>query len=95
MKLTPIPSKQNKFMKNQREKAEFLKARRSAVCMRRLEYTHGLKKSNSQEFYTFNNDKNNFMYILKGAVLIIEDYWLEFLRKRFEKTNIENNINIY
>ena len=93
MKLTPIPSKQNKFMKNQREKAEFLKARRSAVCMRRLEYTHGLKKSNSQEFYTFNNDKNNFMYILKGAVLIIEDYWLEFLRKRFEKTNIEINTN--
>ena len=92
MKLTPIPSRKYKFMKNQNEKNEFLKARRSAVCMRRLEYTHGLKKNNSQEYYTtINNDKNNFLPILKGAILIIEDWWIKILRKRYEITSINNN----
>ena len=36
MKLTPIPSKKFSFMKNKNEKDEYLKAKRSAVCMRRL-----------------------------------------------------------
>ena len=96
MKLTPIPSKRFDFMKNENEKNEYLKAKRSAVCMRRLEYTHGLKKNNSQEFGRTNNKNINnsidFWSILKGAVLIIEDWWLKILNKRdkyFENDNDE------
>ena len=96
MKLTPIPSKRYDFMKNENEKNEYLKAKRSAVCMRRLEYTHGLKKNKSQEFSRSNykniNYSIDFLSILKGAVLIIEDWWLKIINKRkkyFENDNDE------
>ena len=96
MKLTPIPSKKFCFMKNKNEKDEYLKAKRSAVCMRRLEYTHGLKKNKSQDFsrsyYNNKNINNNFLAILKGAVLIIEDWWLKILNKRFFIDNDNNFI---
>ena len=86
MKLTPIPVKKNIFIKNENEKNEYLKAKRSAVCMRRLEYTHGLRKNKSQKFINnsfFNNNyKNEFLDILKGAVLIIEEWWIGVLNKR-------------
>ena len=95
MKLTPIPSKRDAFFKNEKEKEEYLKAKRSAVCMRRLEYTHGLKKNNSQEFrrtnYNNRNNNINFLSILKGAVLIIEDWWIKILHQRNEF--IENEID--
>ena len=96
MKLTPIPVKKFIFMKNDKEKEEYLKAKRSAVCMRRLEYTHGLRKNNSQEnfnFYEGNNDKNYFLAILKGAVLIIEDWWIKILNKRyyFDNNNLDED----
>ena len=88
MKLTPIPSKRYEFMKNDKEKEDYLKAKRSAVCMRRLEYTYGLRKNNSQEFIKdSSNDKNNeydnYLAILKGAVLIIEDWWINILNRRY------------
>ena len=92
MKLTPIPVKKFIFMKNDKEKEEYLKAKRSAVCMRRLEYTHGLRKNNSQEnINDDNNDKNYFLAILKGAVLIIEDWWKKILNRRYYLS--ENNLD--
>ena len=101
MKLTPIPVKKDIFLKNENEKKEYLKAKRSAVCMRRLEYTHGLRRNNSQEFinnsYFNDNYKNDFLDILKGAILIIEDWWIGILNKRYyfneiyEQSKIEDD----
>jgi len=86
MKLTPIPSKRNSFLKNQKEREEYIKAKRAAVCMRRLEYTHGLRKNKSQELederYKNKSDKVDFLSVLKGAVLIIEDWWIKILNRR-------------
>ena len=86
MKLTPIPSKRNSFLKNQKEKEEYIKAKRAAVCMRRLEYTHGLRKNNSQEFedigYKNKNNKVDFLSVLKGAILVIEDWWIKVLNSK-------------
>ena len=88
MKLTPIPSKRNSFLKNQKEKEDYIKAKRAAVCMRRLEYTHGLRKNKSQEFedeeYKDKNDKVDFLSALKGAVLVIEDWWIKILNNKKE-----------
>ena len=96
MKLTPIPVKKNIFMKNENEKKEYLKAKRSAVVMRRLEYTHGLRKNNSQEFinnsYFNNSPKSDFLDILKGAVLIIEEWWIGILNKRNNYIERHNNM---
>ena len=87
MKLTPIPTKKLIYLKNENEKNEYLKAKRSAVCMRRLEYTHGLKKHNSQDLsrtnYKKKNDEIDFLSILKGAILIIEDWWLKILNRKY------------
>ena len=86
MKLTPIPSKRNSFLKNQKEKEDYIKAKRAAVCMRRLEYTHGLRKNNSQEFedsgYKNKNNKVDFLSVLKGAILVIEDWWIKVLNNK-------------
>ena len=96
MKLTPIPVKKNIFMKNENERKEYLKAKRSAVYMRRLEYTHGLRRNNSQEFinnsYFNNNHKSEFLDILKGAALIIEEWWINILNKRNYYNERHNNM---
>jgi len=94
MKLTPIPCKRNSFLRNKKEKDDYTKAKRAAVCMRRLEYTHGLKKNKSQEFLrnTENEDnKIDLLSIIKGAVLIIEDWWKKILEER--KDFPQNEIN--
>ena len=86
MKLTPIPNKRNSFLKNQKEKQDYMKAKRAAVFMRRLEYTHGLRKNRSQELedddYKNKNDKVDFLSVLKGAVLVIEDWWIKILNRK-------------
>ena len=79
MTLTPIPYKKSVFIKNKVEKEDYLKAKRAAVFMRRLEYTHGLKHNRSKKNI---NKKNNFISILKGAVKTIEDWWIKILNKR-------------
>ena len=80
MNLTPIPIKRQIYIKNQKEKNDYKNAERAAVIMRRLEYTHGLgiKK---------HNDKKIYFYLMKGAVLIIEDWWIKVMKRR-------GNINI-
>ena len=79
MTLTPIPYKKSVFIKNKVEKEDYLKAKRAAVFMRRLEYTHGLKNNRNKKNI---NKKNNFILILKGAVKTIEDWWIKILNKR-------------
>ena len=99
MKLTPIPCKRNSFLKNPKEKDDYTKAKRAAVCMRRLEYTHGLKKNKSQEFprnNTENKDiKNDLLSIVKGAVLVIEDWWIKIMKERKDITQSEINDNYF
>ena len=79
MTLTPIPYKKSVFIKNKIEKEDYLKAKRAAVFMRRLEYTHGLKCNRSKKNFA---EKNNLILILKGAVKTIEDWWINILNKR-------------
>ena len=74
MPLTPIPIKSQMYLKNNAEKKDYKNAERSAVYMRRLEYTHGFDDKK------INEDKIVF-YLLKGAVLIIEDWWIKIKNK--------------
>ena len=93
MELTPIPVKRQIYMKNEAEKKDFKNAERTAVTMRRLEYTHGLENMRQ-------NDDKIFFYLMKGAVLIIEDWWIKILEnrknqnlKKMNKNNINNNVD--
>ena len=70
MNLTPIPIKRNIYLKNEKEKKDYKNAERAAVILRRLEYTHGLSGNN-------NRDEKIFFYLMKGAALIIEDWWID------------------
>ena len=92
MELTPIPVKRQIYMKNDAEKNDFKNAERIAVTMRRLEYTHGLENMRQ-------DDDKIFFYLMKGAVLIIEDWWIKILEnrrnqnlKKLNNNNILNNI---
>jgi hypothetical protein len=99
MKLTPIPCKRNSFLKNKKEKDDYTKAKRAAVCMRRLEYTHGLKKNKSQEFPRNNTEskdnKVDLLSIVKGAILIIEDWWMKIMKERKDITKSDEINNEY
>ena len=88
MQLTPIPIKKPIYLKNQIEKKNFKNAERTAVIMRRVEYTHGLgaKKINEEKI---------FFYIFKGAALIIEDWWIKIMNKRNNKIENKNKYNRY
>ena len=79
MTLTPIPYKKNVFIKDKIEKENYLKAKRSAVFMRKVEYTHGLKNYKNKEII---QDKNDYILIIKGAIKIIEDWWKSILIKK-------------
>ena len=91
MALTPIPYKKNIFIKTSKEKDDYLKAQKSAVFMRRLEYNYGLKDNKTKKN---NNKKIDFLQILKGAVEIIEDWWIKILNRKkkikLEKELLEN-----
>ena len=99
MQLTPIPCKRNSFLKNKKEKDDYTKAKRAAVCMRRLEYTHGLKKNKSQEFPRNNTEskdnKVDLLSIVKGAILIIEDWWMKIMKERKDITKSDEINNEY
>ena len=96
MQLTPIPVKKQIYLKNQVEKKDYKNAERAAVIMRRLEYTHGLGNKKTDE-------EKIFFYLMKGAVLIIEDWWIKIMNKRgnfnignknkYKYDNIYNNNN--
>ena len=91
MSLTPIPYKKNVFIKTKKEKDDYLKAKKAAVFMRRLEYNYGLKYKNKKN----NIKKIEFIQVLKGAVKVIEDWWLKILNRKkkikLEKELFENN----
>ena len=99
MNLTPIPLKRNIYLKNDKEKKDYKNAERAAVILRRLEYTHGLGGNK-------NKSEKIFFYLMKGAALIIEDWWIKIVRnkkknedykallgkiKNIENNNIDNN----
>ena len=94
MNLTPIPVKRNIYLKNEKEKKDYKNAERAAVILRRLEYTYGLSGNN-------NRDEKIFFYLMKGAALIIEDWWIKIYlsKKKDENYNkllgkIENLENV-
>ena len=75
MNLTPIPVKRNIYLKNEKEKKDYKNAERAAVILRRLEYTHGLGNK-------INKDEKILFYLMKGAALIIEDWWINILQNK-------------
>ena len=105
IKLTPIPYKNGFLINSNEERKKIQEAKRSAVLMRRVEYTHLIKKTKSN-----NNEKNDEMenkdaliwnekiYILKGAIIIIEDWWKKMRNKRGRNKNKskrrKNKINL-
>jgi hypothetical protein len=92
IKLTPIPFKNKALIKNKEERKKMHEIKRTSVFMRRVEYTHLIKNFKSKE-----NEKNTLsdkIYILKGAILIIEDWWKKIIikRKKLEKEREEIQI---
>ena len=92
IKLTPIPFKNKALIKNKEERKKMHEIKRTSVFMRRVEYTHLIKNFKSKE-----NEKNNLsdkIYILKGAILIIEDWWKKIIikRKKLEREREEIQI---
>ena len=80
MQLTPIPVKKQIYLKNQVEKKDYKNAERAAVILRRLEYSHGLGEKINKE------DKIIF-YLMKGAALIIEDWWIKIMNDKKKNDN--------
>ena len=94
IKLTPIPYKNRNLIDDEIEKSNILTAERSAVFMRRLEYTHLIKKNklkdiDNPEYSKTSMNLTNKLCLLKGAVLIIEDWWKNILIKKAIKEKKE------
>ena len=98
LKLTPIPFKNKILISGEEERKKIKEAQKSAVLMRRVEYTHYIKKNKSKNNIDSNainfNDK---VYILKGAIIIIEDWWknIKYRRKIMKSRKFKNGRNIY
>ena len=80
MNLTPIPIKRNIYFKNDKEKKEYKSAERAAVILRRLEYTYGLGDKK-------NIDNKILFYLMKGAAITIEDWWINIYKNKKKKDN--------
>ena len=106
IKLTPIPFKNNILINSEEERHKIQEAKRSAVLMRRVEYTHLIKKYKSNK--NLNNKEkrkndslflNDKIYILKGAIIMIEDWWKDIKerkkKKKREKSKIKINLNYF
>ena len=97
LKLTPIPSKSRILMKTNEEMNELSSAERSAVMLRRVEYTHGFSNNNYKNKITdkLNRKRHQIYMIMKEAVLTIENWWKKILDKRNfnNKSNGINNFN--
>ena len=94
IKLTPIPFKNKILIDNEIEKNNILTAKRSAVLMRRVEYTHlitqnTLKNIENPEYSREIMNLTNKLCLLKGAVLIIEDWWKEMKINKSKKKKKE------
>ena len=90
IKLTPIPYKNRNLIDSEIEKKNIITAKRSAILMRRVEYTHLIKKHKLKNLENYEYSKNlmnltNKLCLLKGAVLIIEDWWKKIKRMRSKK----------
>ena len=98
LKLTPIPFKNKILISGEEERKKIKEAQNSAVLMRRVEYTHYIKKNKSKN--NIDNNAINFndkVYILKGAIIIIEDWWknIKYRRKIMKSRKFKNGRNIY
>ena len=79
---TPLPYKSNRKIKNQPEKKQIEKMRRSIVALRRLEYEKSLKSKSNTKIYKY---------------ILIQRYWREYFYK-FYLPNVEmiqKNIRLY
>ena len=92
IKLTPIPYKNDILINTEEERNRIQEAKRSAVLMRRVEYTHLIKKNKSSTKINNKRNKNkgelnwnDKIYILKGAVIMIEDWWKGIKEKKKQK----------
>ncbi len=76
LRLTPIPTRNRILMNTNKEKEDFSNAERSAVLLRRVEYTHGLTtREGKNEFQKcLQKEREKIYFILKEAVLIIENW---------------------
>ena len=99
--LTPLADsdkKKNKNMSESLEKKNFEEAQRSAVVMRRIEYTHLLESRDSFKKGAINTEEEDkkFFLLIKEAVDKIERNWLYHHWKKLkqmttEKDNKNNN----
>ncbi len=93
MKLTPLPSKSRLLMNSDKEKKDFNNAERTAVMMRRFEYTHRLKNIENKKA----QEKKLKYLIMKKAVEKIEIWWKKILdnKKKMDTLMIiKENIKI-
>ena len=98
--LTPIPFKKADYIHNKVEGKKIQEIKRSSVFMRRVEYTHLIQNFQPKNIEKKNNNINNNnanlvkkIAVLKGATLIIEDWWKKIKRKRSE-AEIKNRIGL-
>ena len=92
LKLTPIPYKNKSLIDDEIEKKNIIAAKKSAILMRRVEYTHlisnnKLKYTNKSEYDKVLMNLTNKLCLLKGAVLIIEDWWKNIKLNKSKKIN--------
>ena len=97
IKLTPIPYKNNILINTIEEKNDITEAKRSAVLMRRVEYTHLIKNFESKKIEENKNTNDKIIladkiYLLKGAIIIIEDWWKKIKNKRNKTKNSKKKL---
>ena len=93
LKLTPLPSKSRLLMTSDKEKNDFNTAERTAVMMRRVEYTHGLISKESKKVLEdrINKERKEIYLIMKNAVDKITIWWKGILeKKKMEKIQNED-----
>ena len=100
LRLTPIPNRNRILMNTFKEKEDLSNAERSAVLLRRVEYTHGLTtREGKNEFKKYlKREREKIFFILKEAILTIENWWIKKKglegkprKKRILLNNISNN----
>ena len=94
LRLTPIPHRNRILMNTNKEKEDFSNAERSAVLLRRVEYTHGLTTTEGKnEFRKYlKMEREKIFFILKEAILTIENWWI---RKKGLKDKIKKNRRLF
>ena len=92
LRLTPIPIRNRLLMNTNKEKEDFSNAERSAVLLRRVEYTHGLTtREGKNEFKKYlQKEREKIFFILKEAILTIENWWIK--KKGLEGKSRKNKL---